>query len=322
MTISSNPPDTSHSNLRVPIIDVSRGFALIAMAVYHFTWDLGFFGWIAPDTALRGGWLVFARSIATSFLFLVGVSLTLAHHQSIAWHSFWKRFVQVSAAAAAISLVTYFAVPGGFIFFGILHGIALFSLLGLFYVQRKWWISLLTAAFIFAIWLSFSNDLFSNPALWWVGLAPVAPPSNDYVPLFPWFGVVLIGIGTTQFLLNSPAWERIRHLSLPTTVQNPLTFIGRRALIFYLLHQPILIGMLFVFTTFIMQPDRRPQFLSQCQQACTLDRSDSYCATFCNCMLEEMTKAELFSGFLNQTLTQEQNSGLRASRDICIAQQD
>lgn len=289
------------------------------MAVYHFTWDLGFFGWIAPDTALKGGWLIFARSIATSFLFLVGVSLTLAHRRSISWRPFWKRFIQVAAAATAISLVTYFAVPGGFIFFGILHGIALFSLLGLYFVQKSWWFSLLAAAFIFAIWFSFSNELFSNPILWWVGLAPVAPPSNDYVPLFPWFAVVLIGSGTTQFLLDSPAWQTIRQLSLPDFIQKPMLFIGRHSLIFYLVHQPVLIGLLWVFTTFIMQPDRRPEFMSQCQQTCTLDRSASFCKSYCGCMLDEMTKANLFTGFLNQTLTQEQNSSILASRDICVA---
>ena len=60
---------------RIEAIDLARGIALVAMAVYHFTWDLEFFGYLEPRTTAVGGWKLFARVIASSFLFLVGVSL-------------------------------------------------------------------------------------------------------------------------------------------------------------------------------------------------------------------------------------------------------
>ena len=100
------------SRNRIETIDLARGIALVAMAIYHFTWDLEFFGYAEPGLTAAGAWKYFARSIAASFLVLVGISLYLAHRNDIRWASFGKR-PMVAGAALAISIVTYVAVPGG-----------------------------------------------------------------------------------------------------------------------------------------------------------------------------------------------------------------
>ena len=105
------------------------------MASYHFTWDLEFFGYTDPGLTAFGWWRLYARCIASTFLFLVGVSLFLAHGRQIRWPGFWKRFAMIAVAALAISLITRIATPDGFIFFGILHEIALASLLGLAFLR-------------------------------------------------------------------------------------------------------------------------------------------------------------------------------------------
>ena len=120
------------------------------MAIYHFTWDLEFFGYLEPGLTAHGGWKLFARCIASSFLFLVGVSLFLAHGRGIRWRGFLIRFAMVAGAALAISVVTYFAVPGAFIFFGILHEIALASLLGLAFLRLPALVTLIVAAAVIA----------------------------------------------------------------------------------------------------------------------------------------------------------------------------
>src|SRR5262245_16975266 len=101
----------SQPSPRIEAIDLARGAALVAMALYHFTWDLEFFRYADAGMTAQGGWKLFARCIASSFLFLVGVSLVLAHGKGIRWSRFLRRLGMVAGAALAISVVTYFAVP-------------------------------------------------------------------------------------------------------------------------------------------------------------------------------------------------------------------
>jgi uncharacterized membrane protein len=170
---------------RLEAIDLARGFALLAMAIYHFAWDLEFFGYVEPGTTQVGGWRFFARSIATSFLFLVGASLVLAHAKGVNWKSFAKRIAMVAGAAGAITLATWIAVPDAFIFFGILHHIALASVLGLAFLRMPLALVLIAAALVFAAPHFLRMPFFDHPALWWLGLAPQNPRSNDYVPWRP-----------------------------------------------------------------------------------------------------------------------------------------
>ncbi len=292
------------------------------MAIYHLAWDLEFFGWLASATTLQGGWLYFARSIASSFLFLVGVSLVLAQGQGVRWSAFWKRFAQVAGAAAAISLVTWFAMPGGFIFFGILHAIALFSLMGLMFVQRHWIVPLLTAVCVLLIWKSYSNELFSIPALWWVGLAPKAPPANDYVPVFPWFAAVLLGIAVARWLQTRNVWHSIAAINVHRIIELPMSFIGRHSLVFYLVHQPILLVLVWSFTTFVMAPDHTARFSESCQSSCSQSRSGTFCQSYCTCMIDQMKQEKLFIPYVQRNLSDTQNTRLLESRDLCVARQE
>ena len=181
-------PNEQQPTRRIDAIDIARGAALVAMAIYHFTWDLEFFGYLDPGMTAVGGWKLFARCIASSFLFLVGVSLFLAHGRFIRWPGFLRRFAMVAGAALAISIVTYIAVPGGFIFFGILHQIALASLLGLAFLRLPALLTLLIAAAVIAAPHYLRSEFFNPPWWWWTGLSASFPRSNDYVPVFPWFG--------------------------------------------------------------------------------------------------------------------------------------
>src|SRR6478609_4483797 len=97
---------------RIGLVDTARGAALIAMATYHFSWDLEFMGYLQPGTAETGWLKIYARAIATTFLFIVGISLVLSSRPEIRWPSFWKRFAMVAGAAVVISAATRYFVPG------------------------------------------------------------------------------------------------------------------------------------------------------------------------------------------------------------------
>lgn len=284
------------SSSRLPFFDVLRGAALVAMTVYHLTWDLEFFGWLLPGTIQQAGWVIFARCIASSFLFLVGVSLVLAHGNTIRWPSFWKRFLQVTLAAAAISVATYVAFPETFIFFGILHAIALFSLLGLAFVNLAWPLVACAAITVVLISSLVEWEPFAHPLLLWVGLASEIRPSNDYVPLFPWFAATLFGIAFARMALSLGWLKPIGTVEPTPSVSRPLTFIGRHSLVYYLLHQPILLGLLWVVAA-LVPPDRTDGFRYLCQQQCTQSRDAQFCRAYCGCIVGSLKRDGIFEPY-------------------------
>ncbi len=276
---------------RIELLDLARGLALVAMAIYHFTWDLEFFGYVEPATASTGGWKIFARCIASSFLFIVGFSLVLAHAKEVRLRPFLIRLAQVAGAALAISLVTWLAVPNGFIFFGILHHIALASVLGLAFLRVPWPLTLIVAAaFVAAPWY-LRSTVFDTPYLWWVGLSSSNPLSNDYVPLFPWFGAVLAGMAFARFSQSTGLLDKARFEI--GAWSDPLRFIGRHSLIFYLLHQPVLIGLVYLFAL-VAPPEPRPldqEFDAACRATCVETRDDAFCAAYCGCVFDRLEAA-------------------------------
>ena len=287
---------------RIGAIDMARGLALLAMAVYHFTWDLSYFGYVDPVMVTHGGWKISARTIASSFLILVGVSLVLAHRNGIRWRKFWLRLVEIVGAAALITVATYYFSPDSYIFFGILHEIALASVLGLAFLRLPSAIVFAAAALFIAAPYYLGNPAFDHPALWWIGLSTINPRTNDYVPLFPWFGPVLAGIGIARIAGRTGALKVAARISLsPAKLDEGLRFLGRHALAFYLAHQPILFGLVFLFAQ--VHPAPRPSqtelFGHACEAQCTPGRSEGFCRSFCRCVTGQLQSEGLFQDVYN-----------------------
>lgn len=301
---------------RIVAIDIVRGVALIAMASYHFTWDLEFFGYADPGLTAFGWWKIYARCIASTFLFLVGVSLYLAHGRHIRWNGFWKRFAMVAGSATAISVVTRIATPDGFIFFGILHEIALASLLGLAFLRLPALLTLAVAALVVAAPVYLRFEALDHPWLWWIGLSAVNPRSNDFVPLFPWFGAVLAGIGVTK--LASGLRARLAAL-VPGRWANPLLFIGRHSLAFYLIHQPLLIGCVWLFSQVMPARVETPQvnFLKTCQRSCEQSRDTEFCSSYCVCMLDTLEGEASLDRLYNNDQTAEWKAHVSDLAGMC-----
>jgi uncharacterized membrane protein len=223
---------------RLIALDTARTLAVVAMVVFHFTFDLAMFGYIPSGTIYQPFWYYFARMIAGSFLFLAGVSLWLAHGQGIRWQSFWWRFGKIALAALLVTLASIWFVPGGTILFGILHAIAVASLLGLVTLRLPWIVTLAFAALIFAAAWGPRFPAFDPLWLVWTGLAESRPMMGDYVPLIPWAAPLLAGVAVAK-ALRIDRWSG----STPSPAIDRLTFPGRHSLVIYLIHQPILIGL-------------------------------------------------------------------------------
>src|SRR5690606_22149760 len=102
---------------RLPVIDIARGVAIVAMAIYHLCWDLSYFRFIPVDVGYDPGWVLFARSILFSFMVLVGIGLVLAHGEGVRWRGFWRRLAFIAGGAALITLGTWLTFPESFVYF-------------------------------------------------------------------------------------------------------------------------------------------------------------------------------------------------------------
>ena len=116
---------------RIDAVDLARGLALVAMTTFHFGWDLEMFGFADRGFASQPAMIWYARAIASSFLVLVGISFALAHRGGVRAGPFLRRLAMIAGAALLITVATRIATPDIYIFFGILHHIALASLLAL-----------------------------------------------------------------------------------------------------------------------------------------------------------------------------------------------
>lgn len=288
--------ETRPASRRIPWLDILRGLALIAMASYHFMWDLADFGYLDPTFPSTGWPKIYARSIASTFLFLAGLSLVLAHRNGIRWRPFWKRFFAIAASALLVTAVFYVAMPRGLVFFGILHAIAAASLVGLLFLRVNP-ILIVVAAIAAAVAPQYlQSEAFNHPIFWWTGLSTQTRPSFDYVPLLPWLCPFLLGIaaGRTDSLI---AWLRQNASGeLPEkSLRSRFAFLGRHSLVFYLVHQPVLIAILFcvslVFPAPIVEPPVR--YMRSCEADCRPSQSAEFCARFCLCTLDELEKQGL-----------------------------
>ncbi|AHM05582.1 hypothetical protein roselon_03324 [Roseibacterium elongatum DSM 19469] len=232
---------------RILALDQARTAALVAMAIFHFAYDLETFGYLAPGTVLSGAWRALALGTAGSFLFLAGVSLWLAHGQGVRWPAFWRRFLKIAAAAALITAVTWVAIPQAFIFFGILHCIAAASLVGMLVLRLPAVALIGLAALAFAAPEIARSDLFNPWPLWWTGLQRVPVIAVDYVPLLPWVGPLFLGIAAGRIGTRSGLWTRAAGWQGGAAAR-ALAWPGSHSLAIYLLHQPVLIALIWSYT--------------------------------------------------------------------------
>jgi uncharacterized membrane protein len=224
---------------RVEPVDALRGLAIVAMVVYHFAFDLRYFGVTRSDFENDPFWLVARACIVSAFLLLVGVSVVLALRNGMSDARFARRVATIAACAGAVSIASYVAFPRTFIYFGILHCIAVAMLVAR-PLARHPRIALAIGIAIVVAGLAYSHPAFDNLPGSIVGFTTHKPPTQDYVPLFPWLGVVLIGVAVADALIRL----RFRPIAALAAMPNALRWMGRHSLAIYMLHQPLLLALI------------------------------------------------------------------------------
>lgn len=216
-----------NSKRRYPLLDYIRGFAVLLMIIFHGAYDLNLFGFLQIDFYKDTFWYAFPRVIVALFMLSVGGGLFLEHGKKIKWSSFWKRFFKLVVSAIAISIGTYYMFPTAWVYFGTLHSIALCSLLALPFLKYP------RPSLFVALALIIPHVLNGGKFIPWF-LMP--HKSMDYIPPFPWLGVVLLGVFATHQGWHK--WEPKKGRLL-----NILEFLGIHSFLIYMIHQPILYGL-------------------------------------------------------------------------------
>ena len=130
--------------------------------------------------------------------------------------------------------------PRSWIFFGVLHGIAVLLIGVRLLAPLGRWLWLLGAVAI-VLPLLWRHEAFNPPWLSWIGLVTKKPLTEDYVPVLPWLGVMAWGLATGQWLLSRARGVLAGPLPRPAAW---LALLGRWSLSFYMVHQPVFIGLL------------------------------------------------------------------------------
>jgi len=123
------------------------------------------------------------------------------------------------------------------------------SLVGILFVKGGW-LNLFFGLIIIFIGLFYTSPLFNNPAFYCLGIGTKKNIAIDYMPFFPWFGVVLLGIYTSHLVYKSERWISLLSWNKSIGINKFVSWFGRNSLVIYMVHFPI-IGSLMAIIAFL-----------------------------------------------------------------------
>ena len=236
---------------RLDRLDALRGLAMVWMTAFHFAFDLSYLRLWPQDFYNDPVWTWQRTAIVGLFLWCAGMGQAAAAAHQAPTRRFVRRWATIAGCALLVSAGSYAVFPHSYIYFGVLHGIAVMLLV--LRCMRGASTGVLCAVVVLAIVLppvyrQFAPDLPAAIVQWLnskplspLGLITIKPRTEDYVPLLPWLGVMLLGFAGGKWVLGKPAaaawWAR------PAGgVLAGLAWLGRHSLPYYMLHQLVLLG--------------------------------------------------------------------------------
>jgi len=216
---------------RIALLDALRGFSVVLMVIHHTLYNLVYV-LDAPRWLFRNpAFTILHPMFAGLFILLSGISSRFSSGNI-------KRGLKVSALAVGITVVTYLLnIP---IWFGILHLLG-FSML-FFGLTRKFW-DMMPQKFAWIVYIvlivvsawAVANIPLQSEHIWMFGWVRPEFFSYDYFPILPWVFVFLLGTWAGVYIDARALPERFYTIDPPV-----FPAIGRRSLLIYILHQPIL----------------------------------------------------------------------------------
>jgi uncharacterized membrane protein len=218
--------------IRYSIIDNLRGIAFILMVIQH----IFYFKDVSNDytTSYSSNIFVdYSGIIArTLFIFLAGLSLSLIDRSKV--EKKIKRIGEIAIHALIISLVTYIYYPKYFVRFGILHFMALASLIVTLLLPILDSIKI-RYKLLLLISLVFIKPPLINSFIDTITGAQIHNNMMDWFPLHPWIILFLFG-----FIIGEDK-SSLEHLNNININSDLLRSIGQNTLNLYTIHVIILI---------------------------------------------------------------------------------
>lgn len=242
---------------RLYLLDGLRGVWLLSMLGYHAMYDLVvLFGFSCPWYFDTPGYL-WQQSICWGFILLSGFCYALGRSPV-------RHGLTVLGASALVSLATALAMPSQMVRWGVLFllgaaplitrllqkplaalppAAGLLGSMALFFSLRN--IQYGSLGFEGLVLARLPQTWYAGPYLAFLGLPGPGFYSSDYFPLLPWLALYWVGFFAWRCwgaaLVQNGKTRKLLLVKLPF-----LGWIGRHTLFVYLLHQPVIYGLLWV----------------------------------------------------------------------------
>lgn len=238
-SLDVNSSSLKSQSARLHGVDFLRGLACLSMPIFHSVYNLYQFGFI--DTALTKNlfWVIYQKIGLGTFVLVSGMAFTLSTQSGVRWNRLFRRVLKLGSIALAISIATYFLDPTKFVRFGVIHFFASVILVAMLVRPLKQWL-IIPGMLVVAIGIHVGKGgIDPHPLFYVTGLMSQRPPSIDYIPLIPWLGVFLIGMGAAH-------WFRLpKEPTTPSVYMRPVIWLGKHSLPFYILHQVALYALFY-----------------------------------------------------------------------------
>lgn len=224
-------------------IDWLRGCAIVGMVAFHAAFDVDFFTAFPVDVK-HGFWLFVARFVQIVFVSTTGMTLAISHYRSGRTRvgARLRHAAFVFGWGMAITAVTWVLFREQAVRFGILHFLGVSMVLALPLLRFGLW-NILFGFVVFGLAWIFRDVTVDFSWGFPLGFRNAAFQSLDYFPLFPWFGLFLLGAAAGSAWIKKP-WHYLH-------TGGVLAWLGRHSLIIYLAHQPVLVGVLWMLKPWI-----------------------------------------------------------------------
>ncbi len=232
---------------RFIVLDELRGFFIMLMVLYHLFFDLVYI-FRVNIPVYTDIIMPLQPIIPLGFAIIAGIGCYISNRNI-------RRGLLVFGCGVVVSLATILFMPSQLVVFGVLSmlgiGTILCGLLKKLFIRINPLVGAGVSALLFAAlyYLIYemptptfisSSTVYNSGALLVLGFPAPGFFSSDYFPIIPWVFAMFFGLFIGRLLLNSPP------NFIYKSYIKPLEFIGRYSLVIYMLHQPIIYGVLYL----------------------------------------------------------------------------